>query len=454
MLRKSFYPAFCLALLPAGLSAQNNLVFPDGAKVCFVGNSITQAGEYVHYIRGFYATRYPDQKVEFINCGISGDVTGGILARMQPDIMVHKPDYAVIMIGMNDVNRPLYAARFNGIDSIRQKKETALATYRENLSQIVKYLVDNKVKVILQKPSIYDQTAKIPQENLNGVNDALKTCAGYMQELANKYRLRTVDYWSIMTDINKKMQATDSSFTIVGKDRVHPASPGHFTMAYQFLHSTIGALPANSISLHYGSKKVVTTRGEKLTDLEFSKDLIRFTSHPGSLPYAMFPAALPALDLVPFTKEFNTELLKVAGLPKGNYRLTISDSIAGEFSAGQLDKGINLSLLNTPQTRQAKEVLDYCLKMKALESDLRQLRHMEYRTLFKLPNGNIKDSGIAILQRKLADSATKKNERGPAERYLKNKPKEEELYKEWSRMQERLYEINKPGAVRVKIEKI
>ncbi len=117
--------------------------------------------------------------------GISGDVTGGILARMQPDIMVHKPDYAVIMIGMNDVNRPLYAARFNGIDSIQQKKEIALKTYKDNLSQIVQYFVDNKVKVILQKPSIYDQTAKLPQENMNGVNDALKTCAGFMQELAD-----------------------------------------------------------------------------------------------------------------------------------------------------------------------------------------------------------------------------------------------------------------------------
>ncbi|QEC40555.1 SGNH/GDSL hydrolase family protein [Pseudobacter ginsenosidimutans] len=455
MLRKYFFLAGSLSIISTVVSAQSpSLVFPDGAKVCFVGNSITQAGEYLHYIRGFYATRYPEQKVEFINCGISGDVTGGILARMQPDIMVHKPDYAVIMIGMNDVNRPLYAARFNGIDSIQQKKKMALAIYKDNLSQIVKYFVDHKVKVILQKPSIYDQTAKLPQENLNGVNDALATCAGYMQELADKYRLRTVDYWSIMTAINRKMQATDSSFTIVGKDRVHPASPGHFTMAYQFLHSTLGAIPANIISLNYGSKKVVATHGARVTDLSFSKNEIHFTHQPASLPYIMFSAATPALDLVPFTKEFNTELLKVAGLPEGNYRLVLNDSIAGEFSSAQFSEGINIALLNTPQSRQAKEVLEYCLKMKSIESDLRQLRHMEYRTLFKLPNGNIKDSGIAILQRKLADTATKKNERPPAERYLKNKPKEEDLYKEWDRMQQRLYEINKPEAVRVKIEKI
>jgi lysophospholipase L1-like esterase len=455
MLRKLFFLAGSLSVFSSGLSAQiPSHPFPDGAKVCFVGNSITMAGEYLHYIRGYYATRFPDQKVELINCGISGDVTGGILARMQPDIMVHQPDYAVIMIGMNDVNRPLYAARFNGIDSIRQKKQQALNTYKENLSQIVKYFVDNKVKVILQKPSIYDQTAKLPQENMQGVNDALKTCAGYMQELADKYHLPTVDYWTIMTDINKKMQAKDSSFTIVGRDRVHPGSPGHFTMAYQFLHTTLGAIPVNGISLNYSSKKLINMQGTKVTELEFAKNKISFISHPASLPFIMFSGAAPALDLVPFTKEFNTDLLKVTGLPKGNYRLVLNDSITGEFSAEQFAEGINIALLNTPQIRQAKEVMEYCLKMKAVESDLRQLRHMEYRTLFKLPNGTIRDSGIAILQRKLADTATKKNERAPAERYLKNKPKEEALYAEWKKMQERLYEINKPGVVRVRIEKM
>lgn len=451
MLRNLLYLTLCLTVLPGLLPAQQKLVFPDGSKVCFVGNSITMAGEYVHYIRGFYATRFPERKVEFINCGISGDVTGGILARMQPDIMVHKPQYAVIMIGMNDVQRPLYAAKYNGIDSIGQQKKAALALYKKNITEIVEYFIKNKVKVILQKPSIYDQTAKIPQENLHGVNDALKTCAGYMQELAGKYKLIIVDYWTIMTDINRKFQAKDSSFTIVGKDRVHPASPGHFSMAYQFLHSTLGNTPVNSIHLNYKTKKV--EQGAGVSDISFGKDGIKFTSRPHSLPFAVFPAPAPALEYVPFTKELNTELLKVSGLPAGNYRISFNDSIAGEFSAAQLSEGINLTTLNTPEMQQSKQVQEYCLKMKALEGDLRQLRHMEYRTLYKLPNGNIRDSGIAILQRKLADPATKQNERPPAERYLKNKPKEEELYKEWDTMQQHLYEINKPAAMRVVIEK-
>lgn len=454
MLRKLLSAVLFLACRPAILQAQQPLLFPKNSKVCFVGNSITMAGEYVHYLRSYYATHYPDRNVNFINCGISGDVTGGILARMQPDIMVHKPEYAVIMIGMNDLNRPLYAARFKGIDSIEAKKKQALETYKKNLLEIVSYFVQNKIDVVLQKPSIYDQTAKIPQENFFGVNDALKACADYMQTLADRFKLRTVDYWTLMTDINKKMQEKDSSFTIVGKDRVHPASPGHFTMAYQFLRSTTGKTISQPVALDFKTKKAILKSSVSERDVEFTRNGLKIWHKPVSLPYVVAAAAVPALELVPFTNDFNTEMLVIRSLPKGNYRIIINDSTAGEFTAGQLAKGVNLFLLNTPARKQAQQVIDHCLKMKAVESDLRQLRHMEYRTLYKLPNGNITDSGIAILQRKLADTATKKNERPPAERYLKNKPNEAALYKQWDAMQEKLYEINKPQPYNIVIEKV
>lgn len=40
------------------LSQSNALIFPDKSNVCFVGNSITHSGEFLHYIRAFYATRF------------------------------------------------------------------------------------------------------------------------------------------------------------------------------------------------------------------------------------------------------------------------------------------------------------------------------------------------------------------------------------------------------------
>ena len=454
MFKKSLLVSGALiALSLTGMAQQLPVLFPDKSTVCFVGNSITQNGEYIHYIRSYYATRYPARQVKMFNCGISGDVTGGILARMQPDIMARKPDYAVIMIGMNDVNRPLYDARNNGIDSIQKKKAEALATYKANLTKIVAYLVEKKVKVILQKPSIYDQTGKLGTNNLFGVNDALKTCAGYMQELANKYKLPVVDYWTIMTNVNKVMQSKDSTATIVGKDRVHPASPGHFTMGYQFLHTTLGKVPAVSIKLAPGKKKPEVS-GATFTEFSYGSNHIGFTYKPASLPYFVNPAAAPALEYIPFTKELNTELLQITDMPAGNYALMMNNVMMGEFTAADFAKGINLASLNTPAAIQAKKVVEYCEDIRKHESDMRQIRHMEYRTLWKLPNGNNRDSGIAILKRKLADTAVKGNERTNFERYLKNKAHETELYKAFDTMYKKLYTMNKPETIRVRIQKM
>jgi hypothetical protein len=49
------------------------------------------SGSFHHYINLLYATRYPERKITFFNCGISGDNSGGVLERMDDDILVHKP---------------------------------------------------------------------------------------------------------------------------------------------------------------------------------------------------------------------------------------------------------------------------------------------------------------------------------------------------------------------------
>ena len=220
-----------------------------------MGNSITQNGEFHHNILLHYLTRYPTEQVTFFNCGVSGDVTGGILKRMDEDILVHRPNYAVIMIGMNDVSRAAYGPRpTTNVDTLKQR-ERALAVYKTNLDSIVRVLLSKQVTVILQKPSIYDQTAVLPRPNNFGVNDALKACADFMQTLADTYKLQTVDYWTIMANINRTMQQKDPSATIIGADRVHPGSPGHLVMAYQFLAATEHAQPIARVCLDNTQKQ-------------------------------------------------------------------------------------------------------------------------------------------------------------------------------------------------------
>src|SRR5690606_4158749 len=118
----------------------------------------------------YYATRFPDQKVRFFNCGISGNTATGVIKRLDKDILMHHPTWSIIMLGMNDVSRSLYAPGSDTIQGIKEKRQGALDNYKKNLESIINTLLHNNSKVILQKPSIYDQTGLLKATNEFGVN--------------------------------------------------------------------------------------------------------------------------------------------------------------------------------------------------------------------------------------------------------------------------------------------
>ncbi len=224
-----------MIILLLAFHAATAQTFKSGDRVVFSGNSITHNGDYWHNIALYYATRYPKTDVKFFNGGISGDVASGMIRRLNDDILLHKPTHVVVMIGMNDVNRPLYDVKRKDEPGIREKQQEAISAYKTNVDSLVQLLLAAKVKVILQTPSIYDQTSKMASNNQVGVNDALAECGVFIKSLGKKYNLPVVDYQAMMLEANKLAQTTDSTATIVSKDRVHPAGPGHLLMGWDWL---------------------------------------------------------------------------------------------------------------------------------------------------------------------------------------------------------------------------
>lgn len=367
---------FFLKILPS--NGQNTL-FQKGDQVAFVGNSITNNGEFHHNIFQYYVTRFPQHPITFFNCGISGDVTGGILNRMDEDILIHKPTHVVLMIGMNDVKRSLYGALpINNADTLSQRAK-ALEVYKTNLDSIIKVFLSKNIKVILQKPTIYDQTAVLKTPNNYGVNDALKQCAEYTEKLAQKYNLPFVDYWNLLNAINTTLQVQDATATIIGNDRVHPGVVGHLIMAYQFLKSMSHPQDVSRIVIDVSSKKLSNT-GYNCQVESVTKDGNKFVFQviENALPFPIEDNQQHALDLVPFMQDLNNEELKVLKLQKGNYQLKIDDYVINTFSSQQLKKGINLALYkNTPQYKQSMAVRDILKEMWKNEANLRTIKWVE-----------------------------------------------------------------------------
>jgi hypothetical protein len=248
------------------------------------------------------------------------------------------------------------------------------------MSAVQKNLKDLNSKIIFITPSIYDQTAKIKTHNYFGVNDALAKCAEYVKESARKLNSGYVDFHQAMGIINGKIQKNDPSATIIGPDRVHPRpDPGHFIMAYQFLKAQ--ALPKYVSQTVIDSKKksVIKNYNCTISNVEVSSQEVSFTSLAKALPYPQTESIAKGLALIPFTKDFNQEILQVKNLREASYTLLIDNINIGEYSAVELDQGINIASNNkTPQYQQALKIQKLNDTRNYLQSQLRDVAFTFY----------------------------------------------------------------------------
>ncbi|MNK00567.1 GDSL-like Lipase/Acylhydrolase [compost metagenome] len=447
---KNFLIALAISSIGSVALAQKAPIpfFKDGQTVSFVGNSITHAGDFHHFIALYYATRFPNEKITFNNLGIRGDNTYSFLKRMDIDILQKKSDWYVVMAGMNDVNRLLYNADRQSDPEVQKQKQWALNDYKKNYEKVIQRLMLTGAKVILQKPSIYDQTGDLPTPNQLGVNDALLKCTEIIDELAKKYKLQVIDYFSLMSDINKKIQIIDPKKTIVGNDRVHPNLPGHFVMAYQFLKSTAAPNYVSAIELQKG--KLKNAVNANVNDIVWKNEVISFTATENSLPFPIPTAAEPALNWVNFNEELNVQLLKVSPLAAGNYALNIDGIMIGNFSSEDLQKGINLATIKTtPQYLQAQKVAEKTIAYRNVQRKLRDLKFVVYSYFPKhswsadlATSQKVIDSLLTSLQ--TTNEKKYKSLQPQFESYLKDKPKQEEWEKKAGLLINEIYQINRP----------
>lgn len=368
-----------LSVLTNSQTYAKDNTFKKGDRVCFVGNSITNNGEFHHNLFLYYLTRFPQQEMSFFNCGISGDVTGGILNRMDDDILVHKPTCIVLMIGMNDVRRSYYGANPTQNKDTLALRAAAISTYKTNLEQIIKQILDKKIRLVLERPTIFDQTSTMATPNNLGVNDALKICAEFVSEMGEKYKVPVVDYWTILSEINAQLQAKNPVSTIIGSDRVHPGSNGHLIMTYQLMKLQNLPQLVSSIQIDAQTEKSKGSQNCMVNNITKTEKSIQFTAKENALPFPTVVNQAFGLKLVPFNETFNKQLIQVKALQLPNYKLYIDNILIGSYSNVQLSEGIDIAgVTKTPQFVQAMKVRDALNEMWKKESLLRSIKFVEY----------------------------------------------------------------------------
>jgi len=186
---------------------------PKNPRVVFLGDSITDGWRLNEY--------FPDR--DFINRGISGQITSQMLARFKADVIDLHPEAVVILGGTNDLARGI-----------------PLISIENNYQMMSDLARDYRIKVVFASVlpvsdyhkadnPLYERSVTRPPIFINALND-------WMEKLCQQRGHTYLDYFTVVRDNRGMLQADLSD------DGLHPNSKGYRVMAPVVLEAVQKAL--------------------------------------------------------------------------------------------------------------------------------------------------------------------------------------------------------------------
>ncbi len=322
---------------------QADTLLKQGDRMVFLGDSITEQRIHTRYVMNYFALRYPDKKITFRNAGWTGDTATGALNRLDRDVLSLKPNMVSICFGMND-----------GCCGAFQKE--SYTRYIDSMTSLIHTLKEAGVQVVLLTAGCVDPDRKswIPDEKLKIYNPTLTMYAQGIKLLAAREGLPVYDINALMINVQTQAKRDDSDFTMI-PDSVHPSPPGQALMAYGLLKTLSCNEQPSGLTIEADKKHISPDRC-KVSDIRITRNMLEFTRTDNALPAWFDPEAKTVFKYCPITEELNRYPLKITGLKRGTWRLTVDGIETGEFTSDELAEGINLAESPGPWRNLGEEV--------------------------------------------------------------------------------------------------
>ena len=197
-------------------------------RIAFLGDSITQAGQYVGFATYYLEKLHPAQSFDVYNFGLGSETLSGLsedghaggafprpclFARLGRLLEKAKPEIVIACYGINDgIYQPLDEARF--------------AAFRTGVSNfVVQCRAGGVQQVVLVTPPIYDAATKPGEFNY----DTVMTAYAAWEASLKWPGVQVIDLHTAMR------KARDARTEVFSKDHVHPGEEGHLLMAKTIL---------------------------------------------------------------------------------------------------------------------------------------------------------------------------------------------------------------------------
>ncbi|MFN0197692.1 MAG: SGNH/GDSL hydrolase family protein [Planctomycetaceae bacterium] len=229
-----------LLAVPVGDGADNvPFTFRDGDRIVFLGDSITQSGQYPLYLECALLEQFSEWKLTFRNAGWGSDrawlhqriadtdMNGDAMLKLQGreqeelllrmvthgltrDVLPLQPSVVIIMYGANEV----------------RDGDHALKLHIRALREIMTQLRKADIRVVLLSPS--------PEEPGTEWNARHEKFISAVRDLATAEKIHYIDQFHPVLEAVIDARKADSSFAYT-RDGVHPHPAGHRMMAKAIL---------------------------------------------------------------------------------------------------------------------------------------------------------------------------------------------------------------------------
>ncbi|SBT40415.1 SGNH/GDSL hydrolase family protein [Micromonospora auratinigra] len=198
---------------------------PQGGRVLFIGDSITDAGRdrtdggdlgtgYAMMAAAWFTARHPVHRVDFVNRGVSGDRVRDLRARWQADCLALAPDVVSILIGVNDMWR-----RYTTDDP------TSAADFARDYRALLESTRRLGARTVLVEPFLVplDDAQRRWREDLDPKVDVVRRLAA--------------EFDATLVAVDELFRAADVDERTWTRDGVHPTPFGHALIAQAWLRA-------------------------------------------------------------------------------------------------------------------------------------------------------------------------------------------------------------------------
>ena len=201
---------------PGAFAQQGGFKLKQGQTIVFLGDSITQAGAqpqgYVSLFKLFCGVNGYEERV--INAGIGGHKSNDMLARLDKDVLAHRPDWVSISCGVNDV--------WHG------ERGVPFPDYKKNITEMVDRCLRSGAKVLLLTATPIHEDLNSPEnQKLRGYNE-------FLRHLAKEKSLLLCDLFQAFENV---YEARTSDEKVLTTDGVHMNGRGNRLMAREILQA-------------------------------------------------------------------------------------------------------------------------------------------------------------------------------------------------------------------------